>query len=102
MLFKNNTFSPPRVPPVETTYLTTQYDNTKIRITPSKYSRKKATLLTKNFSVGQFLEVMRLFAFSEALRLFLPPRVPPIETTYLTTYYSNAKEKLCCLLKTFA
>jgi len=59
-------------------------------------------LLTKNFHVGQFLEVMRLFAFSEALQLFPPPpRVPPIETTYLTTQHDNAKENPHCLLKTF-
>ena len=51
---------------------------------------KKTVVLTENFH-----SVFRSAA------VFPSPKVPPIETTYLTTQYSNAKEKLCCLLKTF-
>ena len=43
---------------------------------------RKAVVLTENFRAEQF---------SEALRLFLPPRVPPVETTYLAIQYDNAK-----------
>ena len=62
-------------------------------ITPQNHPSRKAVVLTENFSVGQF---------SEALRLFLPPRVPPIETICLITPYGNAKENPHCLLKTLA
>ena len=52
---------------------------------------RKAVVLTENFR-----PVLRSTA------AFPPPRVPPVEATYLITHYDNAKENPHCLLKTLA